>query len=67
VQNLIKSTTAGSTLYEHQEDTEQSVRVFGETGVLTAKLRVKGREDGAKVDYTLWFSDVYVRGPTGWQ
>jgi hypothetical protein len=30
--DLIKSTTDGSTLYEDQEDTEQSVRVFGETG-----------------------------------
>lgn len=65
--DLIKSATDGSTHYEHQEDTEQSVRVFGDTGVVTAKLWVKGLEDGAKVDYTLWFSDVYVRTTTGWQ
>jgi len=65
--DLIKSATDGSTHYEHQEDTEQSVRMHGDTGVVTAKLWVKGLEDGEKVDYTLWFSDVYVRTTTGWQ
>lgn len=65
--DLIKSATDGSTRYEHQEDTEQSVRVFGNTGVVTAKLWVKGLENGGKVDYTLWFSDVYVRISTGWK
>ena len=65
--DLIKSATDGSTHYEHQEDTEQSVRVFGNTGVVTAKLWVKGLEYGEKVDYTLWFSDVYVRTSTGWE
>jgi Domain of unknown function (DUF4440) len=65
--DLIKSATDGSTHYEHQEDTEQSVRMFGNTGVVTAKLWVKGLESGEKVDYTLWFSDVYVRTSTGWE
>jgi ketosteroid isomerase-like protein len=65
--DLIKSATDGSTRYEHQEDSEQSVRVFGNTGVVTAKLWVKGLEGGEKVDYTLWFSDVYVRTSTGWE
>jgi ketosteroid isomerase-like protein len=65
--DLIKSATDGSTHYERQEDTEQSVRVFGNTGIVTAKLLVKGVESGEKVDYTLWFSDVYVRTSTGWE
>jgi hypothetical protein len=39
--DLIKSATDGSTHYEHQ-DTERSVRLFGNTGVVTAKLWVKG-------------------------
>jgi hypothetical protein len=30
-------------------------------------LWAKGLEDGVKVDYTLWFSDVYVRTPAGWR
>jgi len=65
--DLLNSATDGKTHYEHQEDTEQTVMVSGNTAVITAKLWAKGLEDGAKVDYTLWFSDVYVRTPKGWR
>ena len=27
----------------------------------------KGTQDGKPFDYTLWFSDTYVRSPTGWR
>jgi len=40
--------------------------IYGDTALVTAKLWAKGLEDGKKVDYTLWFSDVYVRTPKGW-
>jgi ketosteroid isomerase-like protein len=65
--DLLNSATGGKTHYEHQEDSEQTVVLSGDTAVVTAKLWAKGMEDGAKVDYTLWFSDVYVRTPRGWQ
>jgi len=65
--DLIKSATDGKTRYEHQEDSEQTVLVFGDTGIVTAKLWAKGVEDGHKVDYMLWFSDVYMRTPSGWR
>ena len=65
--DLIKSATDGRTHYEHQEDSDQVALVYGDTAVVTAKLWAKGLEDGAKVDYTLWFSDVYVRTATGWR
>jgi ketosteroid isomerase-like protein len=65
--DLIKSATDGRTHYEHQEDSEQTALVFGDTAVVTAKLWAKGLEDGVRVDYTLWFSDVYVRTTTGWR
>jgi ketosteroid isomerase-like protein len=65
--DLIKSATDGRTHYEHQEDSAQVALVYGDTAVVTAKLWAKGLEDGAKVDYTLWFSDVYVRTTTGWR
>jgi ketosteroid isomerase-like protein len=65
--DLLESARNGKTHYEHQEDTEQTVRVWGDTAVLTAKLRAKGLEDGESVDYTEWFSDTYVRTPTGWK
>jgi len=65
--DLLKSATDGSTHYEHQEEMQQTVVVTGDTAVITAKLWAKGIEDGEKVDYTLWFSDVYVRTPKGWR
>jgi len=65
--DLIGSASDGKTRYEHQEDSEQTVRVWGNTAVVTAKLWAKGLEDGEQVDYTEWFSDTYVRTPNGWK
>ena len=57
----------GSTVYEHQEDTDQTVRVWGDTAVVTALLWVKGTDSGKPFDYRLWFSDTYVRTAKGWR
>ena len=65
--DLVDDAKSGKTHYEHQRDTEQAVRVWGDTAVVTAKLWAKGIEDGEPVDYTLWFSDTYVRTPKGWR
>ena len=65
--DLIKEARSGQYVYEHQEDTEQTVRVWGDTAVITAKLWGKGTENGKSFDYTLWFSDTYVRTPSGWR
>jgi ketosteroid isomerase-like protein len=65
--DLVNDAASGKTHYEHQEDTEQTVVIFGDTAVVTAKLWAKGIEDGEKVDYKMWFSDVYVRTPKGWR
>ena len=64
--DLLKS-ASGSTLYEHQEDTDQTVRVWGDTAVVTALLWVKGTDAGKPFDYKLWFSDTYVRTAKGWR
>ena len=53
--------------YEHQSDTQQTVRFWGGTAVLTAYLWIKGVEDGKAMDYSLWFSDVYVCTSKGWR
>jgi ketosteroid isomerase-like protein len=53
--------------YEVQDDTDQTVRTWGDTAVVTAKLHEKGIDAGKPFDYTLWFSDTYVRTPTGWR
>jgi ketosteroid isomerase-like protein len=41
--DLLKEAQSGHAVYEHQSDTEQTVRVWGDTAVVTAKLWEKGR------------------------
>ncbi len=53
--------------YEHQEDSQQTVRVWGDTAVVTALLWVKGSNPDGAFDYKLWFSDTYARTPAGWR
>jgi ketosteroid isomerase-like protein len=65
--DLLKAAHSMNVVYEHQSDTEQTVRVWGDTAVVTAKLWEKGTEDGKPFDRTLWFSDTYSRTPTGWR
>jgi ketosteroid isomerase-like protein len=65
--DLVNGAKGGKTHYERQDDSERTVAVFGDTGVVTAKLRARGIEDGVKVDYSQWFTDVYVRTPKGWR
>jgi hypothetical protein len=43
------------------------VRVWGHTAVVTALLWAKGKDSGKAFDYKLWFSDTYVRTPSGWR
>jgi ketosteroid isomerase-like protein len=56
-------------VYEHQgEDAgTQTVRVWGDTAVVTARLWIKGVYRGVTYDRRLWFSDTYVRTPEGWR
>ncbi len=49
-------------------DNSQTVRAWGDTAVVTAKLWLKGtRANGESFNYKLWFSDTYIRTPTGWR
>lgn len=65
--DLLEESRSGQIHYEHQEDTERTVRVWGDTAVVTAKLWGKGTNLDKPFDSTLWFSDTYVRTPTGWR
>ena len=66
--DLLKEARDKSAIYERQEDTEQKVRVWGDTAVVTALLWVKGSgADGRAFEYQLWFSDTYARTPAGWR
>jgi ketosteroid isomerase-like protein len=65
--DLLRDARNGLEQYEHQEDTDQTVRIWGDTAVVTAKLWEKGTENGEPFDHTVWFSDTYVRTPSGWR
>jgi len=62
---LLEEVRNGSTVYEHQEDSQQIVRVWGAMAIITALLWAKGTNAGKPFDYQLWFSDVYVRTSNG--
>lgn len=55
--------------YERQDEEPgtQSVRIWGDTAVVTARLWVKGLSHGTTFDRRLWFSDVYVHTAKGWR
>ncbi len=65
--DLLQDARSGAAVYEHQEDTQQRVRVWGDTAVVTALLWLKGTRSGKPFDYKLWFGDTYVRTPAGWR
>jgi ketosteroid isomerase-like protein len=65
--DLLKAARDKSETYQHQEDTEQTVRVWGDTAVVTALLWIKYTNKDGAADYKLWFSDTYVRTRDGWR
>ena len=66
--DLLKSAREQDVVYEHQQDSQQTVRVRGDTAVITALLWEKGKaKDGSTFDKKLWFSDTYVRNAQGWK
>ena len=66
---LIAEARDRTTVYDIQDEDDgtQSVSVWGDTAVVTARLRIKGSRAGQRFDRTLWFTDTYVRTPTGWR
>ncbi len=65
--DLLNEAHSGRVVYDHQEDTAQNVRIWGDTATITAKLWEQGTDNGKPFDYTLWFTDIYVRAPAGWR
>ena len=51
---LLAEARSTDVVYEHQEDTRQTVRLWGSTAVVTALLWVKGTDQGKPFDYKLW-------------
>ena len=65
--DLLASARNKDEIYEYQEDTQQTVRIWGDTAVVTALLRSEGTTKGEPFEHKLWFSDTYVRTPSGWR
>ncbi len=65
--DLIESARRKDVIYEQQKDSKRTVRLYGNTAVVTALLWEKGTQADKAFDKTLWFSDVYVRTPNGWR
>jgi ketosteroid isomerase-like protein len=65
--DLINAAKNQDAIYEYQDDSQQTVRVWGDTAVITALLYQKGTYKGVPFEDHLWFSDVYIRTPDGWK
>ena len=67
--DLVDSARKKEATYERQDEEPgtQKVRVWSDTAVVTALLWIKSVQGGKSADYKLWFSDTYVRTPTGWR
>lgn len=67
--NILDEARSGHIQYEIQDEIPgtQTVRIWGDTAVVTALLWLKGVNNGEPFDFKLWFSDTYVRTPEGWR
>jgi ketosteroid isomerase-like protein len=65
--DLINEAREKRTIYEDEEVEQgtQKVRVWRDTAVVTELLRIKGTRD--QPPFKVWFSETYVRTPTGWR
>jgi hypothetical protein len=54
-------------VYEKNDEEFQSIRVWGGTAVVTARLWEKYTSDGKSFEHKFWFSDTYVRTRAGWK
>jgi ketosteroid isomerase-like protein len=68
-EDMLNEARSGAMVYEQQDEEpgSQTVRVWGDTAVVTAKLWIKGTENGEPFDRKIWFSDTYVRTARGWR
>lgn len=67
--DIIDGAKSGAYVYEQQDEIEgsQTVRVWGDTAVVTALLWLKGKHKDQAFDRKIWFSDTYVLTPAGWR
>jgi uncharacterized protein (TIGR02246 family) len=69
-EQIIENARNRTITYEQQDvvDGTRSVRVWGDTAVVTALLWIKGSDaTRGAFDYKLWYSDTYVRTAGAWR
>ena len=68
-EDLLHSARTKNVVYEKQveEPGTQTVRLYGDTAIVTALLHLKGVTGGQPIERRLWFSDTYVRTADGWK
>jgi hypothetical protein len=64
--NMLEDARRGD-VYERNDEESQTVRLWGDTAVVTAKLWEKYTSNGKSYDHKFWFSDTYVRTRSGWK
>jgi ketosteroid isomerase-like protein len=67
--DLLNEARGGKIQYEKQDEDPgtQTVRMYGDTAIVTARLWLKYTYEGKAFERRLWFSDTYVRTPQGWR
>jgi ketosteroid isomerase-like protein len=67
--DLLNEARAGKIKYEAQDEDAgtQTVRMYGDTAIVTARLWLKYTYEGKAFERRLWFSDTYVRTKNGWR
>lgn len=68
-EDILNEARSGEFSYEIQDEDPgtQSVRIWGDTAVVTALLWIKGSRCGTAFERRVWFSDTYVRTDAGWR
>jgi ketosteroid isomerase-like protein len=65
--DMVNDAKGAATSYERNDEDLQTVRVWGNTAVVTSRLWEKGTTNGRPFDRKFWFSDTYVRTSAGWK
>ena len=67
--DLLNEARAGKIQYQAQDEDAgtQTVRLYGDTAIVTARLWLKYTYEGKSFERRLWFSDTYVRTAKGWR
>ena len=65
--DLVNEARAKTYMYTRQDDSRRTVRIWGDTAVLTALLWAEGTTRGRHFNVKVWFSDTYACTPDGWR